>query len=93
MMAESAGTTNASPTATPAAGEPIPQWKKELLQRRKNLAKTIGTAATQVHDSASTVAAALTTTPTTPRAGGTASGSPFGSGGHKGMRYHFPSGL
>ncbi|XP_021704564.1 transcription factor mef2A isoform X1 [Aedes aegypti] len=83
MMAESAGTTNASPTATPAAGEPIPQWKKELLQRRKNLAKTIGTAATQIHDSASTVAAALTTTPTTPRAGGTASGSPFGSGGHK----------
>ncbi|XP_055634505.1 putative uncharacterized protein DDB_G0277255 isoform X4 [Toxorhynchites rutilus septentrionalis] len=57
--------------------EPIPQWKKELIQRRKNLAKTIGAAATQVHDSASTVAAALTT-PTTPRAG--PGGNPFGCG-------------
>ncbi|XP_062555456.1 mucin-2 isoform X2 [Armigeres subalbatus] len=84
MMAESA-TTNASPTAANPTGgvEPIPQWKKELLQRRKNLAKTIGTAATQVHDSASTVAAALTTTPTTPRAGAPC-GSPFAcAGGQK----------
>nr|XP_029722989.1 flocculation protein FLO11-like isoform X1 [Aedes albopictus]XP_029722990.1 flocculation protein FLO11-like isoform X1 [Aedes albopictus]XP_029722991.1 flocculation protein FLO11-like isoform X1 [Aedes albopictus]XP_029722992.1 flocculation protein FLO11-like isoform X1 [Aedes albopictus] len=82
MMSESTTNPTATPAAgTPGAGEPIPQWKKELLQRRKNLAKTIGTAATQVHDSASTVAAALTTTPTTPRAGSGTSGSPFGSGG------------
>lgn len=76
-----------STTPGSGSGEPIPQWKKELLQRRKNLAKTIGTAATQVHDSASTVAAALTTTPTTPRVGGGPSGgNPFGSlGGQKGM--------
>lgn len=81
-MSESTTNPTATPAAgTPGAGEPIPQWKKELLQRRKNLAKTIGTAATQVHDSASTVAAALTTTPTTPRAGSGTSGSPFGSSG------------
>ncbi|XP_053696890.1 serine-rich adhesin for platelets isoform X2 [Sabethes cyaneus] len=73
MMADTNGS-----GATPGGGQPeaIPQWKKELIQRRKNLAKTIGAAATQVHDSASTVAAALTT-PTTPRAG---PGVPFGTG-------------
>ncbi|XP_058823819.1 mucin-5AC isoform X2 [Topomyia yanbarensis] len=75
MMAD----TNCSGTSAGTAPitEVIPQWKKELIQRRKNLAKTIGAAATQVHDSASTVAAALTT-PTTPRAG--PGGVPFGSG-------------
>jgi hypothetical protein len=26
----------------------IPQWKKELIQRRKNLAKTIGTSASNI---------------------------------------------
>ncbi|XP_053671361.1 uncharacterized protein LOC128721616 [Anopheles nili] len=44
----------------------IPQWKKELIQRRKNLAKTIGAVATQVHDSASTVAAAISASASSP---------------------------
>ncbi|XP_050071774.1 uncharacterized protein LOC126559646 [Anopheles maculipalpis] len=63
----------------------IPQWKKELIQRRKNLAKTIGAVATQVHDSASTVAAAISasspvqTHPRTPT-GGFPVGSPFYAG-------------
>ncbi|XP_058450917.1 uncharacterized protein LOC131430197 isoform X2 [Malaya genurostris] len=75
MMAD----TNGSGVSSGTAGtEVIPQWKKELIQRRKNLAKTIGAAATQVHDSTSTVTAALTT-PTTPRAG--PGGVPFGIGG------------
>ncbi|XP_055548971.1 putative uncharacterized protein DDB_G0277255 isoform X3 [Wyeomyia smithii] len=73
MMADTNGSGATSGASIP---EVIPQWKKELIQRRKNLAKTIGAAATQVHDSASTVAAALTT-PTTPRAGPC---MPFGSG-------------
>lgn len=72
MMAD----TNATSNGTTSGQEAVPQWKKELLQRRKNLAKTIGAASVPVHDSASTVAAALTT-PTTPRAGGPA-GNPFG---------------
>lgn len=72
MMAD---TNAATPNGT--SGEAVPQWKKELLQRRKNLAKTIGAASVPVHDSASTVAAALTT-PTTPRAG--PGGNPFGGG-------------
>ncbi|XP_065081702.1 uncharacterized protein bif isoform X2 [Ochlerotatus camptorhynchus] len=85
MMADATNNSSSTSnnTASATSGEPIPQWKKELLQRRKNLAKTIGTAATQVHDSASTVAAALTTTPTTPRVGGPSGGNPFGSGGQK----------
>ncbi|XP_041762534.1 putative mediator of RNA polymerase II transcription subunit 26 isoform X2 [Anopheles merus] len=65
----------------------IPQWKKELIQRRKNLAKTIGAVATQVHDSASTVAAAISASgsspvlahPRTPT-GGFPVGSPFYAG-------------
>lgn len=71
------GTTSAT-SGTSGPPEAVPQWKKELIQRRKNLAKTIGAASVPVHDSASTVAAALTT-PTTPRAVGPA-GSPFGGG-------------
>ncbi|XP_058055886.1 uncharacterized protein LOC131207291 [Anopheles bellator] len=67
----------------------IPQWKKELIQRRKNLAKTIGAVATQVHDSASTVAAAISAAsspvlahPRTPTGGVGAFpvGSPFYAG-------------
>uniref|UniRef100_A0A182LVC5 Uncharacterized protein n=1 Tax=Anopheles culicifacies TaxID=139723 RepID=A0A182LVC5_9DIPT len=71
----------------------IPQWKKELIQRRKNLAKTIGAVATQVHDSASTVAAAISASASSPvqahprtPTGGFPVGSPFyaGAAGTKG---------
>ncbi|XP_040160869.1 homeotic protein female sterile isoform X2 [Anopheles arabiensis] len=65
----------------------IPQWKKELIQRRKNLAKTIGAVATQVHDSASTVAAAISASASSPvlahprtPTGGLPVGSPFYAG-------------
>uniref|UniRef100_A0A4Y0BHU6 Uncharacterized protein n=1 Tax=Anopheles funestus TaxID=62324 RepID=A0A4Y0BHU6_ANOFN len=65
----------------------IPQWKKELIQRRKNLAKTIGAVATQVHDSASTVAAAISASASSPvqahprtPTGGFPVGSPFYAG-------------
>ncbi|XP_050088408.1 AF4/FMR2 family member lilli-like isoform X2 [Anopheles aquasalis] len=57
----------------------IPQWKKELIQRRKNLAKTIGV----VHDSASTAISAASSPvlahPRTPT-GAFPVGSPFYAG-------------
>lgn len=83
MMADTNATNGTTATSGTSAGTPeaVPQWKKELIQRRKNLAKTIGAASVPVHDSASTVAAALTT-PTTPRAVGPA--SPFGGGAPNG---------
>lgn len=75
MMADTNATTTATTNGT-SGSEPVPQWKKELLQRRKNLAKTIGAASVPVHDSASAVAAALTT-PTTPKAAGPLFGGPL----------------
>ncbi|KFB40681.1 hypothetical protein ZHAS_00008299 [Anopheles sinensis] len=96
MMADTPTNTSAHvpPASTSGAGgngDPsvIPQWKKELIQRRKNLAKTIGAVATQVHDSASTVAAAISASasspvtphPRTPTGGGAFPvGSPFYAG-------------
>ncbi|XP_052863244.1 nuclear pore complex protein DDB_G0274915 [Anopheles cruzii] len=85
MMADTPTNTGqqASATTDPTV---IPQWKKELIQRRKNLAKTIGAVATQVHDSASTVAAAISAAsspvlahPRTPT-GAFPVGSPFYAG-------------
>lgn len=95
MMADTNATNGTTATSGNSAGTPeaVPQWKKELIQRRKNLAKTIGAASVPVHDSASTVAAALTT-PTTPRAVGPASpfgGGPIGSsGGQKAATFGTP---
>ncbi|XP_058174514.1 uncharacterized protein LOC131289304 [Anopheles ziemanni] len=93
MMADTPTNTSAHvpPASTSGNGDPsvIPQWKKELIQRRKNLAKTIGAVATQVHDSASTVAAAISASasspvtphPRTPTGGGAFPvGSPFYAG-------------
>uniref|UniRef100_A0A182IRQ0 Uncharacterized protein n=1 Tax=Anopheles atroparvus TaxID=41427 RepID=A0A182IRQ0_ANOAO len=94
MMADTNTSAHVPPAAASGGGvgggnDPsvIPQWKKELIQRRKNLAKTIGAVATQVHDSASTVAAAISASspvtphPRTPTGGGAFPvGSPFYAG-------------
>ncbi|XP_049535178.1 zinc finger protein jing homolog isoform X2 [Anopheles darlingi] len=80
------GTTSSSSVVTSnnaggGANDPtvIPQWKKELIQRRKNLAKTIGV----VHDSASTAISAASSPvlahPRTPT-GAFPVGSPFYAG-------------
>uniref|UniRef100_A0AAG5D4Q7 Uncharacterized protein n=1 Tax=Anopheles atroparvus TaxID=41427 RepID=A0AAG5D4Q7_ANOAO len=104
MMADTNTSAHVPPAAASGGGvgggnDPsvIPQWKKELIQRRKNLAKTIGAVATQVHDSASTVAAAISASspvtphPRTPTGGGAFPvGSPFyaGAGTKEGSTTH-----